>query len=104
MSKKTAYFRGTLPPPEKPVNLPEKMQWLAGEGAGSWFHIEFMSENLAQINRYNPKGEFECAGLFISKDSININELYEITHLSHCMEVRFKTQDKIVLFKNVNND
>jgi hypothetical protein len=32
--------KGTLPAPVRPDNLASASQWLSGEGAGSWFHLE----------------------------------------------------------------
>jgi hypothetical protein len=37
----------TLTAPSLPKNLSNKAQWLAGEGAGSWFEINELDEALS---------------------------------------------------------
>jgi hypothetical protein len=77
-----------LPPPQLPVHLSGKAQWLAGEGCGSWFVIEQEEEAYA-ITRYSPEGEIECSGLFVKESTavFNIFQPYKITYLSHCSQV-----------------
>ena len=48
--RNTDLLKQTLPEPERPEFLPKKAQWLAGEGAGSWFYIE----NTIRINLKSP--------------------------------------------------
>lgn len=78
----------TLPEPKKPEFLPYNAQWLAGEGAGSWFTINTVSQNQSfEVTRFNPKGKIECQGLFEienSNKSLNLNKDYKFVHLSHC--------------------
>lgn len=81
-------LKHTLPEPDRHSNIPETAQWLSGEGAGSWFHIE-LKDKLLKIARYSPDGIVECEGIFKnnSKNTFDINQTYQITHLSHCQQV-----------------
>ena len=80
----------TLSAPVKPAFLPESIQWLAGEGAGSWFHIEQKKQGYF-ISRYSPYGILECRSNFVNVTNIkfNINEPFYFFHLSHCSEVKY---------------
>ena len=72
--------------PIKPNNIPNKAQWLAGVGAGSWFVIEIDLKKY-RIKRFSPEGILECDRLFIvDKDDFDINIEYQFTYLSHCKE------------------
>ncbi len=79
------YLRSTLRAPEKHHSIPEGAQWLAGEGAGSWFIIE--SENGAiKSTRYSPEGIVECSGLYTIHGTENIEDVLSatITYPSDC--------------------
>ncbi|MFC0263733.1 DUF6695 family protein [Fontibacter flavus] len=43
--------------------IPTNSKWLAGEGAGSWFHITRMAE-LFIVRRYSPNGELEFTAIY----------------------------------------
>ena len=79
-------LKTTLEEPQRALNIPEKAQWLAGEGAGSWFFIEQQNGNY-QITRFNPKGDVECQAIFQPNTDFNINRPFEFTYLSHCSEI-----------------
>lgn len=93
-------LKHTLPEPKRPKSLPQPAQWLAGEGAGSWFFIEHSSkDNLYNIKRFSPKGKLECEGLFkieSDKYSLRLNKPYQFVHLSHCAAVHIQ-QDAYLL-------
>lgn len=78
-----------LPPPaSKPHTIPSTAEWLAGEGAGSWFFIEKTEkENEYHIIRYAPDGKVECKGQFISEKILHPTFDFEITYPSHCLKV-----------------
>lgn len=84
-------LKSTLPAPPKPEALPASAQWLAGEGAGSWFVIaKTRKKNYYKISRFSPKGKLECKGIFSQEhnmENFDIELPYTITHLSHCAQV-----------------
>ncbi|HMQ77368.1 MAG TPA: hypothetical protein PKE21_14555 [Flavobacteriales bacterium] len=82
----------TLPPPARAQNIPADAQWLAGEGAGSWFIIAPLPSNtdIVSVQRCGPKGHTECRGLFICDEHSSAFEAgkpYAITYPSHCARV-----------------
>ncbi|RRO19786.1 DUF6695 family protein [Flavobacteriaceae bacterium 14752] len=97
----------TLPEPQRPEFLPKHAQWLAGEGAGSWFTIDYTSKNHRfEITRYSPKGKIECQGLFEienSNKSLNLNKDYKFIHLSHCAFVHIKQRGNILKLNRIQN-
>ncbi len=54
---------GVLPAPPLPAGLPAHAQWLAGEGAGSWFVLSRAGGGLL-LDRYAPGGEPEETAFF----------------------------------------
>ncbi|TXB64846.1 hypothetical protein FRY74_10370 [Vicingus serpentipes] len=95
-------LKTTLLPPKLPSNLPQTAQWLAGEGAGSWFVIEPKAIDF-EIKRYSPEGNLECEGLFkiFNQTAFNIETDYHFTHLSHCKTVRIIQQNITFVFERV---
>lgn len=93
-----------LKEPKLPINIPSNSQWLAGEGAGSWFSINIENEYY-KICRYNAfgitecEGEFEVAGIF----NFNINISYKFTYLSHCQQVKIIQNDLVFTFNRISN-
>ncbi len=89
----------TLPEPQRPDFLPKNAQWLAGEGAGSWFVIDSTSQNHRfEITRYSPIGKIECQGFFeIENESkkLDLNQNYEFVHLSHCAFVHIEQGEDV---------
>lgn len=94
----TSFLKTTLPAPERPISIPENAQWLAGEGAGSWFSVCQKTNNPKyHITRFSPDGIIECSGFFncLSETTFNLNTPYFFTYLSHCQKVTL-VQNKIV--------
>ena len=88
----------TLPAPERPNNLDHRAQWLAGEGAGSWFVIEKAGKDHYRITRHAPDGTSECSGKFSTQGTLDLHGKYEITFPSHCNKVTvLQNRIKIVL-------
>ena len=77
-----------LPQPEKPNHISAEAQWLAGQGAGSWFFLskhEDARDAVYRIVRYSPLGKVECDALFeVNNAAFTIKENYQFTYLSHC--------------------
>ncbi len=90
--------------PNKPENLSNNAQWLAGEGAGSWFCIEATSTpNIFSISRFSPDGKLECEGNFKceSNENFNLNQHYNFAHLSHCKTVNIVQSGIIFKFERL---
>lgn len=95
-------LKTTLLAPKLPSNLPKTAQWLAGEGAGSWFLIKQAANNF-EITRYNPEGKIECEGLFNceNQSEFNIEKKYQVIHLSHCKTVRILQENTTFVFERI---
>lgn len=89
---------GTLKAPKKHPDVPNHAKWLGGEGAGSWFTIDYIDEEYC-ITRYSPQGKSECKGIFITPNPFEIELAYYITYLSHCKEVNVIQHKKKVKFE-----
>ncbi len=72
-----------------PDNIPTTSQWLAGEGAGSWFYISPLSGNDWHIIRYSDIGIVECEGDFEMLEGKSFDEqaAFSMTYPSHCAVV-----------------
>ncbi|MFA9391324.1 MAG: DUF6695 family protein [Prolixibacteraceae bacterium] len=94
-------LNSTLPCPEKHPKIPEGVQWLAGEGAGSWFHLE-RENSLLKVTRYAPSGFKECSSLFSNREALkNPGELQsiKITHPSNCQTITIHSEGRIHRFQ-----
>jgi len=76
----------TLTAPKRPNKLSISTQWLAGEGAGSWFEIT-LEEKYYRIKRYSNLGVLECTNLFKASEDFDLHMNYKITYPSHCAKV-----------------
>ena len=91
-----------LPAPARVEHLPLHAQWLAGEGAGSWFSIKKNDEKLFEITRFSPEGKIECTGGFnCLVPNFDILLPYQFTYLSHCKTVNILQNGIIFLFESV---
>jgi len=79
------YLRSTLGPPVRYEGIPAGAQWLAGEGAGSWFTFAVENRDIT-VTRYSPEGLIECQGLYYATGTDNpVDILYAtITYPSDC--------------------
>lgn len=100
-------LKGTLPEPERAAGIPPTAQWLAGEGAGSWFNILPAGNETFEITRFSPEGTVECNGIFVisGNQSFDIEEPYRFDYLSHCEKVKIiQNYKEIVLdFVRIEN-
>lgn len=99
MGAHSIHLGKTLPPPVKHASVPEMAQWLAGEGAGSWFHIEQVDKKYT-VTRFDRDGQVECRSIFNSSNLQNVRlfENYEFVHPCHCKEINILQNDlRIVL-------
>jgi len=92
----------TLPAPNKPTHLSHQIQWLAGEGAGSWFLI-VLEKNQYKITRYAAEGTIECEGIFeIENDqTFDIFQEYSFTYISHCKKVTIVQNNTVITLKRI---
>jgi hypothetical protein len=92
----------TLPQPERHPDIPENAQWLGGEGAGSWFVLEFQKK-LLRVTRYSPDGIVECSGLYEEPNGhlIDPNGIFKVNYPSNCKEVNLKCYDGEMLFERI---
>ncbi len=79
------FLETTLAEPNKPKHIPVQSQWLSGEGAGSFFHIE-QHGNHYLMQRFGPEGEIECSGEFeiIGDTYLDVHTKFTIDYPSHC--------------------
>lgn len=100
--KQPHFTKLPLPAPARVEHLPLHAQWLAGEGAGSWFSIVAAHDARVEITRFSPEGKVECTGLFACNNpTFNLNQPYEFTHLSHCKTVNILQNGIIFIFERV---
>ncbi len=92
-------LKTTLKAPPRHPDIPENAQWLSGEGAGSWFHIE-SDGDLFLITRFSPEGKIECRGHFYTESDkrFEIHDEYRFAHLSNCKQVNIMQNGKTVAF------
>lgn len=96
-------LKTTLPEPARNNKIPEKAQWLSGEGCGSWLNLTFNNGNY-EITRISPQGEIEFQGEFVISNNkvFDINLPYKFEHLSHFEKVNIKQDINKIEFKNKN--
>lgn len=91
-----------LPAPALPANLSEGAQWLAGEGAGSWFVVStsFSIEKVI-VKRYSPEGTLECEGVFSGAYLLDVKSIFKITYPSHCAVVTVLQGKRKISLENI---
>jgi hypothetical protein len=82
-------LKGTLKKPVRAAGIPETAQWLAGEGAGSWFTISQSETGKYAVSRFGPDGKLECEGKFTISNNqpLDLKNTYSFDFLSHCGKV-----------------
>ena len=95
----------TLPRPVMPDCIPSSSQWLAGEGAGSWFYISPLSGNMWRVTRYSDTGIVECDGIFEILDGKILHErlAFSMTYPSHCAVVSIEQNDEVITLQHKIN-
>jgi len=107
-------LNGILLEPKHPIQIPSNAQWVAGQGAGSWFSIQATDLTFEfKIKRFSPEGSKEFEALFIinNVNDFCINCPYAFTYLSHfkqCQIIQhgstFKFVNKLNLIMNNYQD
>jgi len=95
-------IKKTLTKPTKAPLIPLNAQWLAGEGAGSWFFIESAKPGY-KVTRFNELGEPECSGYFLKLGNytLDLSKPFKFTHLSHCDQVNIEQSGKTIPLKRI---
>jgi hypothetical protein len=99
MKKKHLAIYSTLSAPEKPPGIPSIAKWLSGEGAGSWFVVNWNDSGF-KVERFSAEGKIECSGFFyeVRKTKLDFLKPYAITYISHCDQVTIiQNESKIIL-------
>ena len=98
---------GTINPPEKPVTIPARSQWLLGQGAGVWFCVQKkIGDRQYNIKRFSPEGHLDCDRIFELEENGSIFDMelaYEFMHVSHCAKCRIKQNNKVFVFKYIES-
>jgi len=93
-----------LEKPTLPDHLPASSHWLAGEGAGSWFVFESISQNGTYVvARYAPKGQLECRGFFQSEVPVDLSKDYMVGYPSHCQKITVVQGGKKIRFERMQH-
>ena len=90
-------LKTTLCQPSQPNGIPANAQWLAGEGAGSWFAFSHKKDAIA-VTKYSPGGQMECQGLFrINKTHTHfLSDDYKVHYPSNCKIVTLLQGNQII--------
>jgi len=91
------FFRSTLPAPGRELKIPESAQWLSGEGAGSWYHLEY-SRQLTTVSRYSPDGLIESVWQFepLPTESLPQSKMLTITYPTDARGISLKNGKGII--------
>jgi hypothetical protein len=92
-------LRSCLPAPEKPAQIPQNALWLAGEGAGSWFALNF-DKNALHLQRYSPSGKLECSGIFrqTTQSTFDDTAPFQLSYPSDCQTITILQQQQPNVF------
>ncbi len=86
----------TLPKPVLPNNLTDDAQWLAGEGAGSWYQLKWLAGNQYEVERFSFDGRVECQGIYQSDRELDVTSIYTFTYPSNCNKVTIQQGEVII--------
>jgi len=93
-------LQSTLQSPGSDFRVPGNAQWLSGEGAGSWFVLEFLNPHLS-VTRYSPEGTVECTGLYKNPNGQEIvpDQSFRVTYPSNCKVVSLRSDETELKFE-----
>ena len=94
------YLRSTLDAPLRNEAVPDNAEWLGGEGAGSWFHLE--EDNGAIIGtRYSPEGLIECRGSYKASGTEKNEDILSasVTYPSDCSKITLRKNGSIITLR-----
>lgn len=87
----------------RPAHVPTDAQWLAGEGAGSWFVLRWAGATL-NAERLSPDGVTECQGTFnlSSAGTPDLSAPMEITFPSHCALITLRQSGRSFTYRRAD--
>ncbi len=96
-------LHSTLLTPVKHPSIPESSQWLSGEGAGSWYHIQANKE-IIKTTSYTPEGRIEWEAVYKNKDNyiLDITKKFTVTYNSNYKIITLIIEDKKIIFQRIN--
>ena len=99
-----ANVKDVIQMPSIPPPVPKGSKWLAGEMAGSWFHIKPNGKNIYEIDRYDEEGESKCSGNYAIKGDRRFDPIrkYEMLYPSHCNKVMVEQDKRELILERVN--
>lgn len=93
--------RSVLQEPTRSKGIPDNAKWLAGEGAGSWFHIHSDTPDQYIVTRYSPTGQVEFQASYNGSSSFDPSAGYQVTYPSHYLKVNVSQKlSKTTLFQS----
>ena len=96
--------KGVILAPNRPINIPGNAQWIAGQGAGSWFTISEVTPNtIYSISRFSPNGEMEFKANFKLEGQLEfcVDCVYAFTYLSHYKQCKILQHSQEFVFTNI---
>jgi hypothetical protein len=97
-------LKSTLPQPEKHPSIPGSAKWLSGEGAGSWFALEF-DEKLLKVKRFSPDGIVECSGIYSLYKEVEFpieTSTFSIDYPSDCKKIVIYSNNRKLRFERIS--
>ncbi len=91
---------------KKPLVIPNTSQWLAGQGAGSWFNIKSTEiESQYNISRFDPLGNLEFDAIFTKQNDMEfcIDCPFAFTYLSHYKACHIIQHGEVFKFLNIQS-
>lgn len=89
----------------RPAHVPSDAQWLAGEGAGSWFVLRWAGD-LLSAERLSPEGDRECQGMFelCGADMLDRTVPMMVTYPSHCALITILQSGRTITYRRVDRE
>lgn len=88
-----------LKAPEKSPHVSAK--WFAGEGAGSWFLVEYLSEDKYRIKKYSPHLELESESMMACREAADFKSdlPFQLVYPCNSKTVNIRQNQELFLFE-----